>query len=157
MPWTPRQKRYLLSSGSPLSGSQKDKMLHELHENPALGHAKKGSKAMKGSEREPESEGKSREGKEALSSPISGLRIQMMKNGKGKVTGHIIHHEHPPKSTKSGAFMSHEEESYPFGPKGEAMDGGMSGMEHIAHHLGWGKPMERGEPEDEMEEEEQEA
>lgn len=38
MPWTPRQKRYLLSSGSPLSDEQKDKMKTELHANPRLGH-----------------------------------------------------------------------------------------------------------------------
>ena len=43
MPWTPRQTRYLLSSGSPLSGQQKDKMKAELHANPQLAHAKKGS------------------------------------------------------------------------------------------------------------------
>ena len=42
MPWTPKQKRYLLSSGSPLTSEQKSKMKSELHENPALGHAKKG-------------------------------------------------------------------------------------------------------------------
>ena len=42
MPWTPRQKRYLLSSGSPLSKGQKRKMIGELHQNPALGHASKG-------------------------------------------------------------------------------------------------------------------
>lgn len=42
MPWTPRQKRYLLSSGSPLSKGQKRKMIGELHQNPALGHARKG-------------------------------------------------------------------------------------------------------------------
>jgi hypothetical protein len=41
MPYTPKQKRYLLSKGSPLSEGQKDKMKKELHENPSLGHAKK--------------------------------------------------------------------------------------------------------------------
>lgn len=41
MPWTRRQVRYLLSSGSPLTAKQRGKMLDELHENPALGHAKK--------------------------------------------------------------------------------------------------------------------
>jgi len=50
MPWTPRQTRYLLSKGSPLSSGQKDKMKSELHANPSLAHAKKGSlkKAAKG-------------------------------------------------------------------------------------------------------------
>lgn len=43
MPWTPRQVRYLLSSGSPLSGDRKTKMKGELHQNPRLGHYKKGS------------------------------------------------------------------------------------------------------------------
>lgn len=42
MPWTPRQTRYLLSSGSPLSGEQKSKMKEELHADPSLAHAKKG-------------------------------------------------------------------------------------------------------------------
>jgi hypothetical protein len=46
MPWTPKQKRYLLSSGSPLTAEQRQKMLAELHANPALGHARKGSKAL---------------------------------------------------------------------------------------------------------------
>ena len=41
MPWTQKQKRYLLSSGSPLSAAQKKKMNQELHKNPKLGHAKK--------------------------------------------------------------------------------------------------------------------
>lgn len=43
MPWTPRQVRYLMSAGSPLSGGQRDKMKAELHSDPSIGHAKKGS------------------------------------------------------------------------------------------------------------------
>jgi len=43
MPWTPRQTRYLLSKVSPLTPTQKDKMKAELHANPALAYAKKGS------------------------------------------------------------------------------------------------------------------
>lgn len=43
MPWTPKQTRYLLSSGSPLSGGQKDKMKSELHADPSLAHRKKGT------------------------------------------------------------------------------------------------------------------
>lgn len=42
MPWTPRQVRYLLSKGSPLSAGEQASMKKELHDNPALGHAKKG-------------------------------------------------------------------------------------------------------------------
>jgi hypothetical protein len=42
MPWTRRQVKYLLSKGSPLNGKQRDKMLGELHANPALGHGEKG-------------------------------------------------------------------------------------------------------------------
>lgn len=42
MPWTRRQVRYLLSSGSPLSGAQQDKMKAELHSDPSLGHKQKG-------------------------------------------------------------------------------------------------------------------
>ncbi len=47
MPWTRRQVKKLLSSGSPLSAAQKTSMKSELHSNPALGHARKGSAALK--------------------------------------------------------------------------------------------------------------
>ncbi len=47
MPWTPKQVRLLLSKYSPLSGQQKDKMKAELHANPQLAHAKKGSEELK--------------------------------------------------------------------------------------------------------------
>lgn len=43
MPWTRRQVKYLLSSGSPLSGQQKTKMKGELHANPTMGHKRKGA------------------------------------------------------------------------------------------------------------------
>ncbi len=43
MPWTPKQKRYLLSSSSPLTPKQKGSMVSELHASPSLGHATKGS------------------------------------------------------------------------------------------------------------------
>ena len=46
-PWTPRQVRLLLSKASPLSDAQQSKMKSELHQNPKLGHAKKGSKGLK--------------------------------------------------------------------------------------------------------------
>lgn len=46
MPFTRRQVRYLLSKGSPLTAAQQQKMKAELHANPAIGHAKKGSKAL---------------------------------------------------------------------------------------------------------------
>lgn len=46
MPWTPKQVRYLLSAGSPLSGGQQYKMKSELHSNPSMGHAQKGSGAL---------------------------------------------------------------------------------------------------------------
>jgi len=46
MPWTPRQTRYLLSSGSPLSASQKANMKLELHSGPAMGRKKKGSEGV---------------------------------------------------------------------------------------------------------------
>lgn len=42
MPWTPKEVRFLLSKVSPLSSSQKAKMKLELHENPKLGHYRKG-------------------------------------------------------------------------------------------------------------------
>lgn len=47
MPYTRRQVKKLLSSGSPLSDEQQAKMKAELHSNPKLGHARKGSAAMK--------------------------------------------------------------------------------------------------------------
>lgn len=55
MPWTRKQVKYLFSSGSPLSGKQKAKMHAELHADPAMGHMKKGSKALKKSNFESES------------------------------------------------------------------------------------------------------
>jgi hypothetical protein len=39
--------RYLLSKVSPLTKGEKTKMVGELHKNPKLGHAKKGSEALK--------------------------------------------------------------------------------------------------------------
>jgi hypothetical protein len=47
MPWTRRQVKLLLSDKSPLSQEQKDKMTAELQADPSLGHARKGSKALK--------------------------------------------------------------------------------------------------------------
>ena len=47
MPWTRKEVKFLFSSGSPLTGAQKDKMEGELHADPSLGHEKKGSKEMK--------------------------------------------------------------------------------------------------------------
>lgn len=47
MPWTRKQVRMLLSKGSPLSGSQKENMKSELHADPAMGHAEKGSSLLK--------------------------------------------------------------------------------------------------------------
>lgn len=47
MPWTRKQVKKLLSSGSPLNSGQKAKMKSELHADPAMGHAKKGSEALK--------------------------------------------------------------------------------------------------------------
>lgn len=39
-PWTPKQKRFLLSKGSPLSEKQKEKVKHE----PATAHKRKKTK-----------------------------------------------------------------------------------------------------------------
>jgi len=41
MPWTRKQVKFLLSKGTPLTGTQRDKMLNELHSDPSLGHAQK--------------------------------------------------------------------------------------------------------------------
>lgn len=47
MPWTRRQVRLLLSKVSPLNPEQKAKMHRELHANPQLGHARKGSTVLR--------------------------------------------------------------------------------------------------------------
>lgn len=47
MPWTRKQVKLLLSKYSPLTSGQQDKMKAELHSNPAIGHAKKGSSELK--------------------------------------------------------------------------------------------------------------
>jgi hypothetical protein len=47
IPWTRDQVKFLLSKVSPLKPAQKTKMIGELHANPAMGHAKKGSKGLK--------------------------------------------------------------------------------------------------------------
>lgn len=47
MPWAPRQVRYLESKASPLTSAQTTKMNAELHDNPALGHQKKGARQMR--------------------------------------------------------------------------------------------------------------
>ena len=43
MPWTPKATRFLLSKVSPLKPAQKAKMEKELHADPSLAHAKKGT------------------------------------------------------------------------------------------------------------------
>lgn len=45
-PWTRRQVKLLLSKASPLSAEQQDKMKAELHRDPEMGHARKGSAAL---------------------------------------------------------------------------------------------------------------
>ena len=47
MPWTRAQVRLLLSKYSPLKPAQKAKMHEELHANPQMGHARKGSEELK--------------------------------------------------------------------------------------------------------------
>lgn len=46
-PWTRAQIRLMLSKYSPVDEAEQAKIKRELHENPALGHAKKGSKELK--------------------------------------------------------------------------------------------------------------
>lgn len=43
MPWTNKQFRFLMSSGSPLTEAQKDKDKAEAHANPAMVHEKRKS------------------------------------------------------------------------------------------------------------------
>ncbi len=47
MPYTRKQVKLFLSKASPLSGEQQDNVKSELHANPAMGHARKGSAALK--------------------------------------------------------------------------------------------------------------
>lgn len=47
MPWTRREVRFLLSNGSPLSDAKKASMKAELHANPSMGRARKGSMTLK--------------------------------------------------------------------------------------------------------------
>lgn len=47
MPWTNREFRYLMSSGSPLTAAQKAKDKAEAHADPSMVHMKKGSSALK--------------------------------------------------------------------------------------------------------------
>ena len=47
MPWTRKAVKLLLSKYSPLKPEQKTKMKEELHANPAMGHARKGSEEIK--------------------------------------------------------------------------------------------------------------
>jgi hypothetical protein len=46
-PWTRKEISFLLSKASPLTAAQKAKDKQELHQNPSLGHAKKGSQELK--------------------------------------------------------------------------------------------------------------
>ena len=117
MPWTPRQVRFLESSGSPLTAAQKDKMNSELHSDPSLGHNKKGSEAMK--KAAPTSE------------PMREMRIEFHRGEGNKVTGATVHHHMMPKPTKSAAFSENTEHSFPFGAGDhEKM------MDHIHEHTG---------------------
>jgi hypothetical protein len=47
MPWTRKQVKKLLGPDSPLTPEQQQKMKSELANDPSLGHARKGSKALK--------------------------------------------------------------------------------------------------------------
>jgi hypothetical protein len=117
MPWTPRQVRYLESSGSPLTAAQKAKMNAELHADPSLGHKTKGSSAMK------------------KSGNIREMRIEIHRGPKQEVTGHTVHHHMMPmKASKSGAFMEETHHSFPFDADGQSSTHGDM-MDHIASHL----------------------
>ena len=48
MPWTRQQVKFLLDKKvSPLTSTQRTKMVGELHADPKMGHARKGSKELK--------------------------------------------------------------------------------------------------------------
>lgn len=46
MPWTRQAVKFLLSKGSPLTREQRSKMVGELHRDPGMGHARKGSSTL---------------------------------------------------------------------------------------------------------------
>jgi hypothetical protein len=115
VPWTRRQVRFLESSGSPLSKAQKDKMNRELHDDPSLGHHKKGSSAMK-------------------DHGMRRMEIEVHRDGAGKITGHTVTHTpyEKPKSSKSGAFYQEPKRSeFPFSAKDHK-----SMLAHITENLG---------------------
>lgn len=115
MPWTPRQVRYLESSGSPLSSTQKAKMNSELHADPSLGHNKKGSEAMTKAP--------------ASHEPMKGMRIEFHRGHGGKVTGATVHHHMMSKPSKSAAFMEDTHHSFPF-----SADQHEEMMDHVHEH-----------------------
>jgi hypothetical protein len=48
MPWTRQQVKFLLDKKvSPLTSTQRSKMVGELHADPKMGHVRKGSKELK--------------------------------------------------------------------------------------------------------------
>ncbi len=62
------------------------------------------------------------------------MRIERHHDKAGTVTGHTVHHEMEPKRVgKSGAYIEHHTESYPFGANDHK---GM--MAHVAKHLAMG-------------------
>lgn len=70
------------------------------------------------------------------------MRIEVHRDGKGKVSGHTVHHHLMPKpASKSGAFMSEDRESYPFGADGHSSTHGHM-LDHIGSHLGMGEAEE---------------
>jgi hypothetical protein len=46
MPWTPKQFRYLMSTSSPLTPTQKANDKAEAHSDPSLVHHKKGESVL---------------------------------------------------------------------------------------------------------------
>jgi hypothetical protein len=137
-----------------------DKLKREYPGNPgAVFGTMNKSGAMHGNQetakgREMEKKHMAKEKEQASGHDLREMRIEVMrgkgKNGEpGPVTGHIIHHEHVRKPSKSGAFISQDEtEKYPFGPHGEPHeDGGDSLSAHVERHLGFdGSDMENPNP-----------
>ncbi len=70
---------------------------------------------------------------------MKGMHISIHKGEDGKVSGHMVSHEFEPKGSRTGAFMEHPPDAtHMFGPKGEAVGGGMPMMAHLQKHLGIG-------------------
>jgi hypothetical protein len=106
VPYTRRQVRFLESNDSPLTTVQKNKMNAEVHADPALGHHKKGSEAMK----------KPQKPSDKRTHGFRRTEIEHHMDG-----SHTVSHYPIPKTSKSGAFQDYGEPTTYSAPDGDEM------------------------------------